>query len=125
MYKVYLLMSLSMKQLTSLSAITLLSHPSILNPIFKNILLACTTQVPFHNPLSNIYTQIDGRWISFRSPFFPNYYMAHLENKILNDTNKPPIYVRYIDDIFVLSKILIRLHNLKTNLKVTPSSNLH
>lgn len=39
--------------------------------------------------------------------------MAHLENKILNDTNKPPIYVRYIDDIFILAKIIDQITQLK------------
>ena len=35
-------------------------------------------------------------------PTFANFYMGHLENTVFNDiTNKPAIYARYVDDIFI------------------------
>ena len=35
---------------------------------------------------------------------FANFYLGTIEEKVINDTNKPIIYCRYIDDIFILSK---------------------
>ena len=29
------------------------------------------------------------------------FYMSHIENKIFKTINKPKIYVRYVDDIFI------------------------
>ena len=34
---------------------------------------------------------------------FRDFYMSNLENKIFNDIKRPHIYVRYVDDILILS----------------------
>ena len=37
-----------------------------------------------------------------QGPTFANFYMGHLENIVLDDlVNKPTIYARYVDDIFI------------------------
>lgn len=33
-------------------------------------------------------------------PCFSNYYMSHVENKVLEKVTKAKRYVRYVDDIF-------------------------
>ena len=50
-------------------------------------------------------------------PLFANFYMAHLENQVLsqfNDNEKPSIYCRYIDDIFLLVNNVSILENIRT-----------
>ena len=42
---------------------------------------------------------------------FSNFYMSNVKNRIFNSIKKPPIYLRYVDDILILS------HNInKTNI---------
>ena len=40
---------------------------------------------------------------SVLGPIFRNFYMSDLENRIFNSIKKPPIYLRYIDDILILT----------------------
>ena len=40
---------------------------------------------------------------SVLGPIFSNYYMLALENKVFNTINKPNIYLRYADDILLLT----------------------
>ena len=40
---------------------------------------------------------------SVLGPIFSNFYMSNLENRIFNSTKKPPIYLRYVDDILILT----------------------
>ena len=40
---------------------------------------------------------------SVLGPIFSNFYISNLENRILNSFKKPPIYLRYVDDILILA----------------------
>ena len=40
---------------------------------------------------------------SVPGPIFSNFYMSNLEHRIFNSILKPPIYLRYIDDILILA----------------------
>ena len=85
------------------------NHPSIPPPaipknIMKELLLICTTEVPFRNINGDMYVQCDG--VSMGSPLgptFANFFMAEVENRALENVNiVPSFYGRYIDDIFVI-----------------------
>ena len=72
--------------------------------ILRKLLLTCTTEVPFYDHLGNIYVQTDGVSMgSVLGPIFSDFYMSDLENRIFNSTKKPPIYLRYVDDILILT----------------------
>ena len=79
--------------------------PLKINPnILQKLLLACTTEVPFHDHLGNIYIQTDGVCMGFvLGPIFINFYMSDLENRSFNSIQKPPIYLRYIDNILIVA----------------------
>ena len=83
--------------------------------ILKNMLISCTTEVPFRGPDGNLYVQTDG--VAMGSPLgvlFANFYMCVLENKILEPlATKPTIYGRYIDDIFLEVKDAAHLTEIK------------
>ena len=82
--------------------------------ILRKLLLACTTQVPFYDHKDNIYIQIDGVSMgSALGPLFANFYMGHLEDKIFQLIDKPSIYLRYVDDILVLTEKVSDIENLK------------
>ena len=77
-------------------------------PIQENslrlLLQACTKEVPFYGPDGEMYVQVDG--VAMGSPLgvlFANFYMGSLEEKIFTQHPdlKPPLYARYIDDIFI------------------------
>lgn len=78
--------------------------PKIPEPTLKSLLEICTKEAPFRNIDGKIFQQING--IAMGSPLgciFANYYMTHLENKILQDiTWSPNFYARYIDDIILI-----------------------
>ena len=76
--------------------------PLKINPnILRKLLLKSTTEVSFHDNLGNIYVQTDGVSVgSVLGPIFSNFYMSDLENRIFNSVKKPPLYLRYVDDIF-------------------------
>ena len=84
-------------------------HPTIPAPVIpkhtmKELLLICTTEVPFHDMEGKMYIQCDG--VSMGSPLgptFANFFMAEVENRALENMNiQPSLYGRYIDDIFVI-----------------------
>lgn len=88
--------------------------PKLPKSMLKNLLGICTMEAPFRHIDGSLYQQIDG--IAMGSPLgpaFAYFYMCHLENKVLqNEELKPPIYCRYVDDIFVVvpnEDALIRL----------------
>ena len=85
------------------------NHPTITPPkipsdLLRKLLELCTKEAPFRSPEGKMYLQIEG--VAMGSPLgptFANFYMGELEENIFrNVMEKPLIYVRYIDDIFVL-----------------------
>ena len=85
------------------------NHPTIRPPaipknIMRELLLTCTTEVPFRNINGDMYVQRDG--VSMGSPLgptFANFFMAEVENRALQNLNvTPALYGRYIDDIFTI-----------------------
>jgi hypothetical protein len=78
--------------------------PTIQQEVFRELLKICTTSTPFKFN-DNTYIQTDG--VSMGSPLgptFADFYMAHLENKLLsqNRISNPCFYVRYVDDILAI-----------------------
>jgi len=82
-----------------------LPPPKISEESLKEALVLCTTMCPFSTYEGKTYIQIDGVSMGcVLGPTFANYYMGHLEEKVLNNNpNKPEIYCRYMDDIFISS----------------------
>ena len=65
---------------------------------------------------------------------FANFYLGSIEEKVINDINKPLIYCRYIDDISILSKTeeniqqiknLLTQNSVLTRKFLKPSKNSH
>ena len=81
------------------------SPPTFPRSVLKELLVMCTTQVPFRHVNGKLYLQTDGVSMGCPlGPIFAEYYMCTLENRILSDNNcKPGIYARYVDDIFIVS----------------------
>ena len=83
------------------------NHPTIPAPVIpkhtlKELLLICTTEVPFRDMDGKMYIQCDG--VSMGSPLgptFANFFMAEVENRALEHIY-PSLYCRYIDDIFTI-----------------------
>ena len=77
-----------------------LPAPNISKQKLKEPFALCTTSVPLRNIDGKLYIQIDG--MSLDSPFgptFANFYMADLENQVINSLDvKPTIYFRFVDD---------------------------
>ena len=71
-----------------------LPPPDISKEDLRELLLLCTTSVPFRNIDGKMYIQKDGMSMgSPLRPIFPNFYMADVENKVLSIPNmKPNIY---------------------------------
>ena len=80
--------------------------PSIPKEILRELLVICTTEVPFRDAEGKMYIQVDG--VSMGSPLgptFANFFMAEVENRTLAgipSASKPSFYGRYIDDIFTI-----------------------
>lgn len=69
----------------------------------EQLLRACTQEAPFKHIDGSIYVQKGGVTMgSPLGPLFANFYMASIEENILNNNLKPKIYCRYVDDIFLL-----------------------
>ena len=90
--------------------------PKIPSEMLRKLLELCTKEAPFRSPEGKMYLQIEG--VAMGSPLgptFANFYMGELESNIFESVmEKPPIYVRYIDDIFVLVNCedeLVQLRN--------------
>ena len=74
--------------------------------VFRKMLLLCSQDYFMYNDL--LYQQING--VSMGGPLAPtlaNACLAHLENELLNGTDKnsthfPKLFLRYVDDIFAL-----------------------
>lgn len=81
----------------------------------KELLEICTTKVPFRDIDGKIYIQDDG--VSMGSPLgctFANFFMAEVETRAISNLDeKPPLYCRYVDDIFVIcnEEYIQRLRN--------------
>ena len=91
-----------------------LPPPKIKPDIMRKLLRACTTQVPFTDHNGRLYTQING--VSMGSPLAPTfaeYYVAHIENGIFEKVPAPNMYVRYVDDILILTDNTDEVHKLK------------
>ena len=84
--------------------LSLHSKPTPNIRVLRKILLTCPTEVPFYDNLGNIYVQTDEVFMgSVLGSIFRNFYMSDLENKIFNSIKKPPIYLRYVDDVLILA----------------------
>ena len=73
--------------------------------VLRELLECCTKEVPFISPRGNKYRQIDG--VAMGSPLgvlLANFFMGCIEEEVFKDTEKPNIYCRYIDDIFINTK---------------------
>ena len=75
-----------------------LPAPNIPKQKLKELLMLCTTSVPFRNIDGKMYIQIDGMSMgSPLGPTFANFYMADLENRVLSIPGlKPNIYCRFV-----------------------------
>ena len=83
----------------------------------RTLLEACTKQAPFRCPRGKLYLQTDG--VAMGSPLgvlFANFFMGTIEELVFSATNKPDIYCRYIDDIFVKIKSVTELDTLREKL---------
>lgn len=94
---------------------TSLPPPKMPQEILKKMLQLCTKKAPFRTPQGDLFLQIEG--VAMGSPLgptFANFYMGHLEQKVFKDhANKPSIYARYVDDIFLQLESLEQLNKLK------------
>jgi hypothetical protein len=93
-----------------------LAAPKIPRSTMQELLILCTTGVPFYNTNGDIYRQKEG--VSMGSPLgptFANFYMCNVENNIFeeNPDMKPKLYARYVDDIFLLIDNYKNLEKLK------------
>ena len=92
-----------------------LSPPKIPKEILRQLLELCTKEAPFMCPQGNLYVQTEG--VAMGSPLgptFANFYMGDLENRVFKTvTDKPNIYGRYVDDIFVQVEDLSQLTQLR------------
>jgi len=101
---------------------TIYNHSTLIAPHIpaqemRELLLICTTRTPFRNIDGDIYVQCDG--VSMGSPLgptFANFYMCNLENTVFREhpSAKPPMYIRYVDDICLLVSDYRKLEEIKT-----------
>ncbi|XP_066968161.1 uncharacterized protein [Macrobrachium rosenbergii] len=71
----------------------------------KSMLEACTEEAPFLSHKGDLFRQCDG--IAMESPLgvlFANIYTDHVETTTFVSHQKPRIYARYIDDVFITMK---------------------
>lgn len=89
--------------------------PALPETIMKSMLTICTKEAPFKHVDGSLYRQIDG--IAMGSPLgpcFANFYMANLEHEVLSLAGlKPNLYLRYVDDIFIVIKDEVELETLR------------
>ena len=74
-------------------------------------------EAPFTCPRGNMYRQIDG--VAMGSPLgvlFANFYMGTIEEELM-ETDRPSIYCRYVDDIFVRFRNVDELKHLQHRLQ--------
>jgi hypothetical protein len=81
-------------------------NPELVPPILsenamKKLLTICTTKSPFIAPDGQLFVQVDGVSMGcVLGPTFANFYMGHLESKVLAEAQFELTYCRYVDDIF-------------------------
>ena len=85
--------------------------------LLEKLLQVCTLESPFRGPDGTLYRQKDGVAMgSPLGPLFANFYMCHIENKILQQQDiRPGLYVRFVDDILVCVRDEDHLKALKTS----------
>ena len=92
--------------------------------ILRNLLECCTKEAPFICPRGNLYCQVDG--VAMGSPLgvlFANFFMGCIEEEVFRNINKPAIYCRYIDDIFIKIQDEEQMQQLHLQLKQTSGLN--
>ena len=80
-----------------------MAPPAIPEQLLRDALAMCTLQSPFRHPNGKLYLQVDG--VAMGSPLgptFANFYMGHVEEIVFASYPKPTIYIRYVDDIFLM-----------------------
>ena len=90
--------------------------PDIDKEKLRNLLKLCTSKCPFTTPDGKkIYVQKDGVMMGcVLGPTLADIYMDYKEKQILNICkNKPSIYCRYVDDIFVVIDNLEQLEEIR------------
>ena len=93
-----------------------LPPPDIPPSTLEELLIICTTKTPFRNVNGDLYIQCEGVSMgSALGPTFADFYMCHIENKIFSEHPelKPIIYVRYVDDCFLLLENMEQLERIK------------
>ena len=73
--------------------------------ILQDMLKSCTMEAPFLSHRGELFRQVDG--VAMGSPLgvlFANIYMATVEERVFNEHEKPRLYCRYIDDIFITTR---------------------
>ena len=96
-----------------------LAPPNILPNLLRDMLLTCTMEAPFITPSGQLYVQQDGCSMgSCLGPTVVDLNMCNLEDKIFESTPnlRPTIHCRYVDDIFVLTKDLDQVFELRHSL---------
>ena len=90
--------------------------PQIPSSLLQQLLSLLTKELPFKSPDGRIFVQIEGVAMgSPLGPLFANFYMAYLENSVFsNPNNRPSIYARYVDDIFIQIQSLEQLDSIKS-----------
>ena len=76
---------------------------NIPEPALKSLLEICTKKAPFRTHRNELYVQKDG--VAMGSPLgvlFANFYMGVVEERVFNGSEPPNMYMRYIDDTFVV-----------------------
>ena len=87
-------------------------------PVLRELLECCTKEAPFTCPRGKKYCQIDG--VAMGSPLgvlLANFFMGCVEEEVFANINKPEIYCRYIDDIFIKTKDDTEADQLKSHLQ--------
>lgn len=93
-----------------------LPPPDIPQTVLEQLLLICTTKTPFKNINGDLYVQCEGVSMgSALGPTFADFYMCNLENKVFDEHPdlKPEIYVRYVDDCFLVVDNIEKLERIK------------
>ena len=67
-----------------------------------------------YDHLGNIYTLKEGVSMgSVLGLIFGNFFLSELENKIFNKIKKPSIYLRYVDNIIILTNVIKEINMLQ------------
>ena len=86
--------------------------------VLRGLLQCCTKEAPFTCPRGQKYQQVDG--VAMGSPLgvlLANFYMGCVEEEVFDKINRPDIYCRYIDDIFIKTSNVEEIEYLRTCLQ--------